>query len=283
MKRLLVTLTAALGLATALPLAAQTIPAAELSHVHGLAADPLDQGGLLVATHHGLWRLGSKGVAAPVSVSRDDFMGFVAHPTDRKIFYASGHPARGGNLGFIASTDGGQNWTAISPGLDGPVDFHQMDVSKADPQVIYGVHGTIQRSADGGKSWRASGRPPKGIIALAASASDPNRLYAGTEEGLVRSNDGGATWQAAHLMRRPATLVHTTKSGQLYAFVVGTGLIVADEANMTWKLVNADFADRVLLHLAHDPAQPQRLFAYDNKRRFLHSDDGGRSWKEMGK
>src|SRR3546814_5804623 len=65
-------------------------------------------------------------------------MGFTPHPADPEVLYASGHPAGGGNLGFIVSRDGGQSWAKLSDGAGGPDDFHQMDISKADPQVIYG-------------------------------------------------------------------------------------------------------------------------------------------------
>jgi hypothetical protein len=115
------------------------------THFHGLAVDPTDRSRLYLATHHGFFLLGADGMATRVSQVQD-FMGFTPHPGDSRILYASGHPAAGGNLGFIASTDGGATWTQLSPGANGPVDFHQMDVSPADPNVIYGAYGNIQVS-----------------------------------------------------------------------------------------------------------------------------------------
>ena len=86
------------------------------------------------------------------------FHGLFAAPSDPLSYFASGHPATGGNLGFIASKDGGAKWEQVSPGADGPVDFHQLDVSAADPLVVYGVYRNVQRSADGGKNWSIEGR-----------------------------------------------------------------------------------------------------------------------------
>src|SRR3546814_14838972 len=77
---------------------------------------------------------------------------------------------------FIVSRDGGQSWAKLSDGAGGPVDFHQMDISKADPQVIYGVFGELQKSTDGGQSWSRVGPAPEGIIGLAASSIDADRL-----------------------------------------------------------------------------------------------------------
>src|SRR3546814_20068354 len=84
-------------------------------------------------------------------------MGFPPNPTDPDLLYASGHPAGGGNLGFIVSRDGGKSWSKLANGAGGPVDFHQMDVSKSDPAVVYGAFGDLQQSADGGRRWTAAG------------------------------------------------------------------------------------------------------------------------------
>ena len=113
---------------------------AEDSHFHGLAVDPTDPSRLYLATHHGLYAVAPDGTAERLSPVQD-FMGFTPHPSEPSTLYASGHPAGGGNLGFIVSGDAGRTWTQLSPGVGGPVDFHQMDVSPADPKTIYGAHG----------------------------------------------------------------------------------------------------------------------------------------------
>ena len=95
------------------PAAATAEPVSGLkahTHIHGLAVDRNDPAYLLIATHHGLYRAGPDGNAELVSVVQD-FMGFNPHPDDPNTLYASGHPAGGGNLGFIASSDGGKTWT----------------------------------------------------------------------------------------------------------------------------------------------------------------------------
>src|SRR3546814_223954 len=195
-----------------------------------IAADPRDPDRLYLATHHGLFVVSPDGKAQQVSDSRDDFMGFTPHPTDPDLLYASGHPAGGGNLGFIVSRDGGKSWSKLANGAGGPVDFHQMDVSKADPAVVYGAFGDLQKSADGGRSWTVAGPAPEGLIALAASAKNVDRLYAATRGGLTLSTDGGRQWRPAHLLRTPATAVHVTSDGTVYAFIVGTGLVPASSS-----------------------------------------------------
>lgn len=262
------------------------IPLTELlrsTHIHGLAVDRADSGRLLIATHHGLHvlRLGGSTVE-PVSERRDDFMGFTPHPTNAAMLYASGHPARGGNLGFIASANGGRTWSMLSPGVGGPVDFHQMDVSKADPSVIYGVHGGLQVSRDGGRNWSRVGSAPDGLIDLAASSIDPGRLYAATKQGLLVSEDGGRGWRAAHVQRRPASMVTVTTEGALYAFVLGSGLLRAEEPSLNWRTISNDFEDRYLLQLAVDPENASRMVASTHQNELLASDDGGQTWHMLG-
>jgi photosystem II stability/assembly factor-like uncharacterized protein len=268
------------ALFAAAPAGAQSVPLAELgqqTHYHGLAVDPADPTRLYLATHHGFYLLAADGTATLLSQVQD-FMGFTPHPTDPSVFYASGHPHNGGNLGFLMSADGGANWTQISPGLDGPVDFHQMDVSPADPQVMYGVYGSLQVSRDGGKTWAVAGQPPQGLIALAASASAATRVYGATQIGLMVSNDGGATWRALAFGGMPVSMVATGPDGTLYAYVVGSGLMRANEAEPeNWSPLSTD--PRIQLHLAIDGKDSNRLFAIAHKAGIIRSDDGGKTWR----
>ena len=257
----------------------EAVPVAELplhTHVHGLVVDPHDPSRLLIATHHGLFRAGQDGLAERVSVVQD-FMGFTPDPHDPGKLYASGHPAGGGNLGFIASTDAGKTWTQVSPGLNGPVDFHQMSVSPADPLTIYGAYGGIQISRDAGRTWRLAGPAPERLIDLAASAQHADTLYAATERGLLASADAGGSWKPL-IEGAPVTLVEGAPDGSLYAFVLGRGLVRTAEPALTFETVSADFGDVFLLHLAGDPADPARLFAATGEGQILASADRGRTW-----
>lgn len=157
---------------------AETVAVSELkqqTHIHGLAVDRQNPDQLLIATHRGLFTSGPDGWAKRVSPVQD-FMGFTPDPAKADKLYASGHPTGGGNLGFVASTDNGVTWTQVSPGVGGPVDFHQMTLSAADPNVIFGAYGTLQASRDGGKTWSVVGPLPDKLIDLAASAKNTDTL-----------------------------------------------------------------------------------------------------------
>ncbi len=249
------------------------------THVHGLAVDRGDPERLLVATHHGLYAAGPDGRVEQVSAREDDLMGFSAHPTEPDILYASGHPPEGGNLGVIGSDDGGATWQQLSGGANGPVDFHQMTVSAADPSVMYGIYGDLQRSTDGGESWDVVGPAPDGTIALAASSLDSDVIYAGTERGIVVSRDGGRDWEPGHLIAAPTTALMVTANGSIYAYMVGQGLLRVDEGDFPrWSRIAEEVAEEPVLHLAADPSDVSNLFAAAIDGSILKSEDGGESW-----
>jgi len=263
---------------------------AQLTHFHGLAVVPAETSRLYLATHDGLFIVEPNGTAHPLSEMRDDLMGFTPHPSDPSILYASGHPAGGGNLGLVVSTDGGKSWTRLADGVEGPVDFHQMDVSPVDPKTIYGAYtGQVQVSRDGGGSWEVMGPAPDGLIDLAASSKDPSTLYAATQGGLLKSEDGGRTWQDAYWLRQPATMVHVTPDGAVYAFVVGSGLIEAMEPNLGWETASkAGFGGDYVLHFAADSTSRSKLYviSFDpqsHEQAVLASDDAGKTWTPLAR
>ncbi len=278
-------LAAATMMMIAYPAGAQTLALADLrakTHIHGIAVDPKDGSRLYLATHHGFFAVSADGQATRVSRDSNDYMGFTPHPTDPSVLFASGHPAGGGNLGFIVSDDGGQSWRQLSTGVRGPVDFHQMDISKADANVVYGAFGGLQVSRDGGKSWKLIGPLPDGLIDLAASAVATDRVYAATRGGLLYSKDAGTTWQPAHFRISAATMVQTGHKGEVYAFIVGQGLLRTQEPDLRWESVNKSFGDRYLLHLAVDPGDSRRLYVVTNDKLVLVSEDDGITWTELG-
>jgi photosystem II stability/assembly factor-like uncharacterized protein len=265
---------AILALLVSVPAGAATLDG---THVHGLAWDPADPSRLLIATHHGLLAL-EDGKLEAVSERRDDFMGFSAHPGGNGVFLASGHPAGGGNLGVIVSRDGGRTWQALSPGAGGPVDFHQMDVSKADPEIMVGVYGSIQASRDGGRTWTVTGRPPAPMIGLTLSGDAPETVYAATQSGLFVSPDLGATWAKAGRTEAPATMVTTMADGTVWAYDVESGLTRKAAGMDSFEAVGPVLGDDAILHLA---VREGEMAAATYKGALVRSVDGGRTWAPL--
>lgn len=266
-----------------IPASAETL--AELgrkTHYHGIAFARSGTAALMIATHHGLYAVDKDGSVTRVSPVQD-FMGFSPDPANELGYFASGHPATGGNSGFLRSVDGGVNWAQLSPGVDGPVDFHQMDVSGADPKVIYGNFGLIQVSRDGGATWEIAGDAPERLIALAASSVKAERLYATTENGVLVSEDSARNWAPLAFAGEVASTIQTGPDQALYAFVVGRGLMKASEDKPdSWSVLTNDFGEAIPLHLAANTKDGQHLALTMQNNEVRESRDGGKSWRLFG-
>jgi photosystem II stability/assembly factor-like uncharacterized protein len=106
------------------------------------------------------------------------------------------------NSWLYETTDEGANWHRLAKlGTDDGLVLDSIVVNFADPATIFvgawrnSDEGGLWVSHDRGHSWsepaQFKGQP---IHALAQAPSDPHILYAGTLEGVFRSDDSGATW-----------------------------------------------------------------------------------------
>ncbi|MBI4923158.1 MAG: exo-alpha-sialidase [Devosia nanyangense] len=272
---------AASGLSTA-AFSEESVPLAEVAHIHGVGFDPKDPSRVLLATHFGVIVATGDGMATPLSVTSDDFMGFTTVPGRSDLLVASGHPGTGrGNMGFITSEDGGVTWRQVSEGSDGPVDFHALTVSPANPDVLYGLYHGIQVSRDGGRTWGLAGAGPAAVIDLAASSVDENMVFAATGAGLYRSTDGAETWELVGPVA-PMTMVEAGPDGTVYAFVAGNGLYSLNPAAEQWTALNESLGGQEFLHMAADGSVEGHLVAATHASEVLESRDGGRTWAPYG-
>jgi photosystem II stability/assembly factor-like uncharacterized protein len=186
----------------------------------------------------------------------------------------------GTRKGAFVLTSGGsrKQWDVSGPHFAGWEVYH-VKGSPADPDRLYASQSTgwfgqlIQRSDDGGKSWRPvgnqfsydgvpgthqwyDGSPHPWEFArvwhLEPSLSDPDTVYAGVEDAaLFRSTDGGQEWQEL-----PALREH--KSAQ------------------SWQ----PGAGGMCLHtIVLDPSAPERIFVAISAAGVFRSDDAGRTWR----
>ncbi len=114
----------------------------------------------------------------------------IVHPTNDQRLYAAGG-------GLNVSRDAGVTWQDLHTGCERvAVDPGVVDrlfcTHNARGDLVGGVH----VSTDGGDIWSESlnGIAAVSILAVAVDPSDENRIYAGGDGYLYRSDDGGATW-----------------------------------------------------------------------------------------
>lgn len=261
-------------------------PAGSLTHIHGFSTDVEDPKRLYIATHHGLLVLLDGKDLYRLGKSEDDFMGFSVHPKKADIFYSSGHPITGGNIGVQVSKDGGVTWEKLSDGIDGPVDFHAMTVSAVNPDLLYGWHGgKIQRSQDGGKNWQVVANMPVALRSLLGDPQDANFVYALTPQGLLASQDQGVTWKEIGTLKKDgrysAFIVRPTDSKYLLVFSDKVGLLVTQDKGVTWKEVKTPFGKETVIYFSYSYQNPNEVYALTNNSAVYRSMDNGETWRKI--
>lgn len=265
-------------------------PVDQVSHIHGLAVEPRDSDILYIATHFGLIRAVNGKSLALIGKEQNDYMGF-SMSADGKTFFVSGHQQPDGrNMGLRRSDDGGQTWEKIA--FDGQVDFHAMTVSLAKPGIIYGWYGRVFQSLDGGKNWKfslGSGLPTASepgpyspIRTLAADPSKVDRVWAGTDQGLYVSNNGGQQWNRIDTL--PAVPVTAfavdPKRGQtLYLFSPVEGMFSSRDEGKSWRRIGRGIGDKeVVGYFAIDSIRPSIVYAATFHGAVYRSQDSGNTW-----
>lgn len=264
------------------------IPATEITHGHGLALDSKDPRKLYIATHQGLFVLQDDTKLYQVGNNHNDYMGFSTDAHSANVFYSSGHPEAGGNIGFQKSEDGGFNWKKVSDGLNGPVDFHSLSVSPVDSKLVFGwFRGDLQRSTDGGNTWKAfsTGFP---VTSLKADPKDKNLLYATTptSAGIMMSHNMGESW--AHLSSDleggivSAVAINPNDTTKLLTFSEKLGgLGKSSDSGKTWQKLDETFNGEEVLYIAISPEDAQTVYSLTHTNSLYKSLDGGDTWKKI--
>lgn len=177
--------------------------------------------------------------------------------------------------------------------------LHVAAPDPADPTAILaGTHQGLRRGeGTAGAGWGTVsgdlGLDREDVMALALPAERPGIIFAaGHSIGVVRSRDGGRTWQAAG-GGLPAKDVHAlavdSSGRRVYAWVVGKGLHRSDDGGESWQAVGGALEpDLPVTALAVDPRDPDRLLiaaarewaaGWDGV--LLDSRDGGRAFEPL--
>lgn len=272
----------------------------EIPHIHGLAVDPRDSSTVWIGTHGSLVRV-TAGRWTRVGRQTYDMMGFNVHPDQPGVLLTSGHPGPGDRrpnpLGVEISRDGGQSWQPLA--LAGGADFHAMTISRADPRHMYAwnVSGRVglYRSRDGARTWEYLGdRLPGRIFSLTAHPAKSSVLLAGTDRGLLVSEDGGMSWQAhpsPDVLNVPITAVEfhpgNPETAYAYAARAGLGLLRSSDGGRRWTAVGFFLGDRDAVgNLALDPRDPDVVYLATFNGDLYRSADGGRTrerWVSAGR
>ncbi len=145
-------------------------------------------------------------------------------------FLYSGWSSGKGIVGIPIGVKGGEKWVSLNRGL---VNSSVMDLiaSKHDPStIISATWGSgLLKSENGGKDWQPINVGFEGNIAhsISEDPQNPEILYAGAEDGIYKTVDGGQHWKiAGQKIRRPIDIVVDPKNTEIvYAASWGEGFL----------------------------------------------------------
>ncbi|HLQ33053.1 MAG TPA: hypothetical protein VK457_10220 [Chloroflexota bacterium] len=168
-------------------------------------------------------------------------------------------------------------------------------------RIMVGTIGqSILATDDDGEHWQRlaprNGVHSDGIVrTLVSHPADPRVLLAGTDKGILRSEDGGRCWEGLGGPLSDQTVwriaFHPKDKEVLFA---GTGtpsrpaIYRSGDSGQTWAELDCDIAsdcDNVgvprVTDIAIDPLAPDNMWASIEVDGARHSTDGGRTWSAV--
>jgi len=162
------------------------------------------------------------------------------------------------------TTDGGANWGFSA--LDASNGLGALVIDPTNPAILYAgtdstspgvvsVPGGVQKSTDGGATWKVVGLANQDVNLLAIDHVYPRVLYAGVSDypagccfrGLFKSTDSGANWLPINKglgdliaagMNVNALIVDSDNPEVLYLGTSGYGVFRSSNGGSTWEAFN---------------------------------------------
>jgi photosystem II stability/assembly factor-like uncharacterized protein len=196
-------------------------------------------------------------------------------PHDHNTVYHAGNV-------LFRTTDGGQNWSAISP-----------DLSRNDKSKQQWAGGPITGDNTGVEIYGT-------IFAIDESILEPGVLWAGTDDGLVHcSRDAGQNWNQVTPPDLPewttVVCVQASRHNRGTAYLVAEGHRLDDETPYLWKTTDygknwirlgmgsltGSLDPEIYLHVVREDPQLPGLLYLGTERGVMFSRDDGVTWQSL--
>jgi photosystem II stability/assembly factor-like uncharacterized protein len=217
-----------------------------------------------------------------------DVRGLVVDPSNPDRFYFGTLDGQ-----IYTSSDAGKTWQLLYNFGRPRLFVDHIIVDPRNPRTIYvAAHrhkepGGFFKSTDGGNSFRESSQlKNEAIHSLAQSSSNPDTLFAGTFNGIFRSDDTGDTWQQLPTQNTP-NLIHVESlaidprtTNIVYA---GTWYLPykSSDGGQTWKSIKTGIIDDSdIFAIDIDPRDPNHIIASACSG-IYESKSAGEGWKKV--
>jgi RHS repeat-associated protein len=168
------------------------------------AADPLDPQTLWLATANGVWVTHSGGSSwSQAGLQGTQINAVVVAPTSPRTLYVTVPTGQSLAAGVYESTNAGSSWTYLTgtATTSSPVGLTLDATNPITPTLYVGTSQGELKSFDGGADWMVLSQGTNGLpsnwtfSSLAVDPAYPHLLLGANSGAVLRSTDGGLTWQ----------------------------------------------------------------------------------------
>lgn len=257
------------------------LPAQE--SVNGLAVSPADPRVVLAAGFTGIWRSADGGATWKKTLdqgrSQPEMTGLAFDPSRPSVAWATsdndGSPA-----GVFRSSDGGASWKPANLGLNPNARVRGVAVARDGKSVWAGSSDGVHVTTDDGATWKTV-LAGKDVHSIATDSGGV--VLAGTNgDGILRSADGGETWDATKSDAKTAgniiyaLLASTATEGLRYA-AMPNRVLRSTDGGASWTTFSRGFNWVNFRALALDE-KTGTVWAGNGRDGVVRTGDGGATW-----
>lgn len=156
-------------------------------------------------------------------------------PGNSEVMYLAG------SSGIYKTEDGAKNWTYILTRIA----VADLAISPNNPSTIYaagvsGNNGKIIKSLDDGNNWsEIYTEPSKSNPVMSMAVSSSSLVIAGLSTGeIIRSFDGGSTWQAGQDLQDRIIKIRFDSNNTAYVLTRTAGIFKSVDSGHTWTKIS---------------------------------------------